>query len=130
MFSPLARGKAGWDGGVEYEGYCDQTVRPKLLFFFHVEIRLARAISLLNYPRSLYAVNTCPGQHWITKSSPLTSLSKTLANLKIPCFWLYIPRWIQGGLLFSLSVNRGTHTRQHKETVKKGRASLNCKTHF
>ena len=33
MFSPLARGKASWDGGVEFEEYSDQTVRHKLLFF-------------------------------------------------------------------------------------------------
>lgn len=34
MFSPLARGKASWDGGVEYEEYLDLKVKSKLLFFF------------------------------------------------------------------------------------------------
>lgn len=36
MFSPLARGKAGWDGGLEFEDGLDHTVRQKLLFSFRV----------------------------------------------------------------------------------------------
>lgn len=34
MFSPLARGKASWDGDLQCETYSDQTVRHELLFFF------------------------------------------------------------------------------------------------
>lgn len=34
MFSPLARGKANWDGDLQCETYSDQTVRHELLFFF------------------------------------------------------------------------------------------------
>ena len=36
MFSPLARGKAGWDGGLDFEDGLDQTVRQKLLFSFRI----------------------------------------------------------------------------------------------
>lgn len=34
MFSPLARGKAGWDGGLDFEDGLDQTVRQNCSFPF------------------------------------------------------------------------------------------------
>lgn len=44
MFSPLARGKAGWDGGLDFEDGLDQTVRQKLLFSFPVSFRFEMII--------------------------------------------------------------------------------------
>ena len=40
MFSPLARGKAGWDGDLQCEEYSDQTVRHKLLFSFSKRVMM------------------------------------------------------------------------------------------
>ena len=52
MFSPLARGKAGWDGDLQCEEYSHQKVRHKLLFSFwarvmHDDLFDARAVRTL-----------------------------------------------------------------------------------
>ena len=78
MFSPLARGKAGWDGGLQCEEYSEQTVRHKLLFFLYALLMskcLTRAVKTF---QTIYvAINN--------DSQKLDSLSLSIvqSNLKI-----------------------------------------------
>lgn len=55
MFSPLARGKAGWDGGLDFEDGLDQTVRQKLLFSFRVS-SFCFEVSIQSMPKSACTV--------------------------------------------------------------------------
>ena len=82
MFSPLARGKAGWDGDLQCEEYSHQTVRRKLLFSFWIDTGHDDDMFDTRGPNSLELLVVAINNNF-TQKSILPGLSIILSMLTI-----------------------------------------------